>query len=169
MSTGEVNMLNWTMLPDGNCYVDRIGNQISAANEIGAQLCVVMAGHTQDEGFQGSFNVPANYASGGTVLIKGILDGAPGADVGMGFAIQGLSLADNEAGDAAYNAEDVCDEADIDDYADEDLYMDTIALSNFGTLAVGDTAFFLFVIDNTNTDYAGNFLLTDLVFQYTVA
>lgn len=154
-------------LPASGVWFDRVGNQITAGNEVGNQLCVVMEAVGADEGFYGSFNVPQNYVGTPVIVVKGILDGAPGANVDLGFAIQGIAIDDNESADQAYNAEDAAQDTDIDDYADEDLYEETISLSNFGTLAPGDTAFFYFIIDDSGTTYAGNFLLTDLIFRYS--
>lgn len=169
MATFDYPIIGPTTLPASGVWFDRVGNQIAAANEVGNQLCIVMEAVGADEGFYGSFNVPQNYVGTPVIVVKGILDGAPGANVDLGFAIQGIAIADNESADQAYNAEDAAQDTDIDDYVDEDLYEETISLSNFGTLAAGDTALFYFIIDDSGTTYAGNFLLTDLIFRYADA
>jgi hypothetical protein len=169
MATHELPILGPNTLPGAGVWWDRVGNQITATNELGNQGCFVMEAVGADEGIYGSFNVPQNYVGTPVIVIKGILDGAPGANVDLGFAISGITIDDNEAVDAAYSSEDAAADTDIDDYADEDLYEETISLSNFTGFAVGDTVFFYFIIDDSGTDYAGNFLLTDLLFRYNDA
>lgn len=169
MANHDLPIIGPNTLPESDVWFDRVGNQIAAANEVGNQLCVVMEAAGADEGFYGSFNVPQNYVGTPVIVIKGILDGAPGAADVLGFAIQGIAVDDNESADQAYNAEDAASAtigANGSNHADEDLCEETIALVNFGALASGDTAFFYFIIDDSGTDYAGNFLLTDLIFRY---
>ena len=165
MATHELPIIGHTVMPQSGVYWDKVGNQVTATNEFGNQLSIVMADGGTDEGFYGSFTVPQNYVGTPKVVVKGILDGAM-SSVTLQFGIQGITKADNEAVDAAYSAEDTGNNSD--DHADEDLVVVTITLSNFTGFAVGDTVFYYFFIDATGT-YAGNFLLTDLLFQYADA
>lgn len=155
-------MLSSTILPDSGVFFDRVGNQITATNEVGNQLAVVLADGGSDEGFYGSFNVPQNYVDTPVIVVKGILDGVM-TSVTLQFGVQGITKDDNEAVDAAYCTEDTGNTSA--DHADEDLAEVTITLSSFTGFAAGDTVFYYFFIDATGT-YTGNFLLTDLLFRY---
>jgi hypothetical protein len=172
MAIYDLPILGPTILPDANVFMDRVGNQVAATNEYGNQLSFVMTDGAADRGIYGSFSVPQNYAGTPVLVIRGILDGAPGAADVLGFGIKGMTKSDNEALDVAYSSEDIAS-ATIGsggtNHSDEDLYEETIALSNFTGFAVGDTAFFFFFIDISATTYAGNFLLTDLLFRYADA
>ena len=162
MATHELPIIGPTMLPESGVFLDRIGNQITATNEIGNQLAVVMADGGSDEGFYGSFNVPQNYVGTPVIVVRGIIDGAM-SSVTLQFGIQGITKDHGEATDVAYSTEDTGNESS--DHADEDLVEVTISLSNFSGFAVGDTVFYYFYI-HASGDYAGNFLLTDLLFRY---
>ena len=171
MATYDLPILGPMTIPgsSGVCFMDSVANQIAeqALPSVGGQLCFVFdCDNAADHGIYGCFNVPQNYVGTPVIVIKGILDGAPGGGDDLAFGIRGMSVADNETADATYNAEDTAQNTDISGWADEDLYLETIALSNFGALAAGDTAFFYFFLDASGSTYAGNFLLTDLIFRY---
>lgn len=166
MALHQLPILGPTVLPQSGVWVDRVGNQIAAANEVGNQLCVVLADGGSDEGFYGSFTIPQNYVGTGKIIAKGILDGTM-SSVTLQFGVKGITREDNEAVDAAYSTEDTGNITA--DHADEDLFKVEIILSNFIGFAVGDTVFYYFYIDASGNSYAGNVLLTDLLFQYADA
>lgn len=158
--------------PDANCFPDLVSNQITATNEIGNHLAYVLADGGADEGVYASFTVPENYVSTPVLVIKGILDGAPGASDTLGFGIKGLSRADNEATDTAYSTEDIAS-ATIGSsgtgHSDEDAYIEEIPLSNLSGLAPGEEVSCYVFLDASATSYVGNFLLRTLRFKYADA
>lgn len=168
MATREFSIYGHLKMPDAGVTPDLIANQISLTNPaIGNVPCFVMNG-ASDEGIYGNFGVPAGTVNSQVIVIHGILDGAPGAAETLGFGIQGSPLADNEASDAAFGTADVVTAtigSSGSGHSDEDEYRETISLSNFA-LTAQDNAYFYFFIDASGTTYGGNFLLTDLRFQY---
>lgn len=174
MATLRQDIIGPSMLPESGVFLDRVGNQITAvaAPSVGSQLAVVMADGGSDEGFYDNFEVKKNYVGTGKIIVKGILDGAPGAADTLGFGFRGRPVADNEAADGTYNAEDIASATigsnDLN-YSNEDMLEMSITLSNLGTLAVDDTVYYYFYIDASATSYTGNFLLTSLEFEYSDA
>lgn len=163
MATLEKDILGINLLPESGIFIDRVGNQIAATNEVGNQLCIVMSEQASDAGFHCNFKVPLNYAGSGVIKARGIVDGAPGATA-IALGITGLPLVDGEAADAAYGTEDLGENTSSD--ADKDEVEVTITLSNL-TLVAGDNCYYYFFVDNNNNDYTGNFLLTSLVLSYS--
>lgn len=158
--------------PDANVFPDKIGNQITASNEIGNLMCYVLADGAADNGVYAQFSVPKNYVGSAVLVIKGILDGAPSAAHVLGFGVTGLARADNEASDTAFGSQDIASAtigSSGSNHADEDYYEETITLTNLGTLAVDDQVYLYAYLDVSVTDYTGNFLLTALEFQYADA
>lgn len=155
--------------PDANVFPDRIGNQITATNEIGNFIAYVMNDGGADEGVYAQISVPANYVGTPVLEIRGILDGAPGAAEVLGFGVKGLSRADNEAADTAFSTEDIAS-ATIGsggtNHSNEDEYEETIAFSNLSGLAAGEEVYIYVFLDASATTYGGNFLLTSLRFLY---
>lgn len=158
---------------DATVFPDRIANQLSLTNAtIGNQVAIVLNDGGSDEGVHCRFSVPKNYVGTPVLVIKGILDGAPGASETLGFGCTGLARADNESADAAYGSEDAASAtigSSGTNHADEDAYEETITLTNLGTLAVDDEVFLYVYLDASGTTYGGNFLLTSLLFQYADA
>lgn len=157
--------------PDANVFPDRIGNRITATNEIGNFIAYVLTSGS-DKGVYAQITVPANYVGTPVIEIVGILDGAPGASDVLGFGVTGLSRGDNEAADAAFSAEDIAS-ATIGsggtNHSDEDQYVETIALSNLSGLAAGEEVYIYLFRDHSVNTYAGEFLLTSLRFLYADA
>jgi hypothetical protein len=164
----EVSMINHTVTLDTGVNSNTVENQFGAANftnPMKNQQAIMMADGGSDIGFSGSFHVPDNYSSGGSIIVKGLIDGAM-SSVTLQFGIQGITKDHGEAMDVSYSTEDTGNETS--DHADEDLVEVTITLSNFTGFAVGDTAGYYFFIDATGT-YTGTFCLTDLIFSYTAS
>ena len=173
MATHRKSILNQNVMLDAGVFPDTVANQITAATtpSIGNQLCFVMADGGADEGLYGSFTISKNYVGTPVLVIKGVLDGAPGASDTLGFGFRKRAVANNEAADGTYDAEQAATEtigSSGTAHSNEDLYEETITLTG-GDYAVDDEVFFYFYIDASGTTYAGNFLLTQVEFQYADA
>src|SRR3972149_2316639 len=129
MATHEIEIRGPDHLPESGVFYDRIGNQITATNQIGNQLAEVVSDGGADRGWDDNFKVPQNYVGTPVVVLRGILDGAM-TSVTLAFGAQGLVLDDNAAGDAAYSTEDLGNTAV--DHADEDEVEVLITLVNLG-------------------------------------
>ena len=103
-------------------------------------------------------------------MLKGVLDGAPSAGDDLGFGFRKRAVADNEAADGTFDAEQTVQNTDIGStgsaYSDEDLYITSITLTA-GDYSVDDEVFGYFYLDASGTTYTGNFLLLALEFEYT--
>lgn len=158
---------------DSGVFPDRVGNQITAAAapSVGELDAYVLADGGADEGVYARVSIPKNYVGSPVLVIKGILDGAPGASDTLGFGVRKRAVANNEAADGAFDAEQVSS-ATIGSsgsaHSDEDLYTTTISLTA-GDYAVDDEVFLYVFIDASGTTYAGNFLLTAIELQYADA
>lgn len=147
---------------DAGCPLDLIANQITEATSpsVGDLLAYVLADGGADEGVWVKWTVPQNYVGTPVLVIRGMLDGAPGASDTLGFGVRPRAVADNEAADGTFDAEQTAS-ATIGsggtNHADEDEYEETITLT--GTYAAGDSVFAYVYIDASGTSYAGNFLL----------
>ena len=171
MALAEVNLLgvNLQMDGSGDIFPDKVKNQIVETGP-GEQGCIVMKdpNGSGDEGIYGTFRIPQNYSSGTapTLIIRGILDGAPTTLV-IAYGLQVLAVADDETADAALGTQQIASASSVSQ-ADEDEYEETIGLTG-ATYAVGDTVQYFFFIDDSVHTYTGNFLLHGLFFQYTIA
>lgn len=172
MATHRIPIMGPNTVPDttGTVFVDNVGNQITATNEVGNQNCLVVTDHSADNGFYGDFGTPQNYASAPKIVVSGIFDGAPGAGEDLGFTFQGLTLAVNEAADQAYGTEDTVQDTDIGstgtNYSDEDYFEFSITLSNLTPVA-GERIFYFFARDDASTTYTGRLLILGLEFEYS--
>ncbi len=169
MANHDLPILGMATVPDntGDVWAAPISTELSLANAPGNELCMVMpaaATITVDTGFYGRFNVPQNYVGTPVLVVRGILDGAPGGLV-IAFGAQMSPLADNEAYDAALGTQSIA--SATDSRADEDIYLETITLGD--TFAVGDEVNYFFFIDDSVHTYTGKFLLTGLFFRYADA
>src|SRR5262245_59870958 len=120
---------------DSGVPLDLVSNQISAATapSVGTQTCWVMADGGADEGVYVRFSLPKNFVGSPTLVIKGILDGAPGAGDDLGFGFRKRAVANNEAADGTFDAEQTVQNTDIGstgtNHANEDLYEASITLT----------------------------------------
>jgi len=171
MSVFRLPILGPNTIPESTVFPDMVSNQITSAAlpSIGGQLCFVMNDGGADEGIYGSFAIPKNYVGTPKIVARGVLDGAPGAADTMGFGFRKRAVANNEAADGTYDAEQVVT-ATIGSngtaHSDEDEIELSITLTA-GDYAVDDSVYFYFYIDTSGMTYAGNFLLTSLMFEYT--
>ena len=173
MATLRRSVLGFTTVPDSGVFPDTVGNQITEATapSIGTQLCYVLADGGADEGLYFSFSIPKNYVGSPVLVIKGVLDGAPGASDTLGFGFRKRATANNESADGTFDAEQTVSStigSGGSAHSDEDLIETTITLTA-GDYAVDDQVYGYVYIDASGTSYAGNFLLTAVEFQYADA
>jgi hypothetical protein len=169
MATIQIPILGATTLPDtsGDVYFSQLDIEMSLTNTK-LQSCLVMEYPTgSDIGFELAFTVPQDYSGSPVLVIKGVLDGTP-ANV-LAFGAQQLSRDDSEAVDTAYEAEDTASNSTWTGYADEDMYEETITLTPAAAYVAGDTVYLSFYRDDSADTTTFNFLLTDLLFQYSDA
>lgn len=154
-------------MPDtsGDCYPSKISIELAMANAKD-QDCMMMEYPTgSDIGLATKFTVPQNYAGSPVLVIKGIIDGSP-ANI-LAFGAKQLSRADSEGVDTAYEAQDLANNSDWTGYADEDMYEETITLTPASAYVAGDTVFFELFRDDSVDTTTFNFILTELLLQYT--
>ena len=165
--TIQIPILNHTLSYDSGVYPSKLSSELTLTNGK-TQICTVMPFPTgSDLGLEVAFTIPQNYSADPVLVIKGVLDGSP-ANV-LAFAAQQLSRDDSEAVDTAYEAEDTASNSTWTGYADEDMYEETITLTPASAYQAGDTVFLKFYRDDSADTTTFNFLLTDLLFQYTEA
>lgn len=167
------NTIWFPVVPDssGNVFPDRIDGQLSMTNAKQQEIYVIPdPGGGGDHGVEGSVDVPADYASGPKVVVKGILDGAPtggSADI-LAFSIKQLGVDDNESVDQAYETEDTNTLDLAGSHSDEDLVEVEISITPASAYVAGDEVFLEIDIDDSASNpYTGNFLLLEAGFRYT--
>jgi hypothetical protein len=158
---------------DSGVPTDLVGNQITAATDpsIATQTCWVLADGGSDEGVYVRFNIPKNYVGSPVLVVSCILDGTPGASDTLAFGFRKRAVANNEAADGTFDAEQTGSQtigSSGTNHADEDLCESTITLTA-GDYAVDDQVYGWVYIDASGTSYAGNALLTDVQLQYADA
>lgn len=158
---------------DSGVPTSRVGDQITAAADpsVGKQQCWVMADGGADEGVYCRFSIPKNYVGTPKLVIRGVLDGAPGASDTLGFSFRKRAVANNEAADGAYDAEQTVSStigSGGSAHSDEDFIELSITLTA-GDYSVDDMVLGYMAIDASGTSYAGNFLLLGLEFEYADA
>lgn len=159
--------------PDSGVPLDLIANQITEATSpsIGDLLAYVLADGGADEGLWCKFSVPKNYVGNPKLVIRGILDGAPAASAVLGFGVRKRAVADNEAADGTFDAEQTGNAvigSNGAGYSDEDAFQLTINLTA-ANYAVDDDVFAYVFLDASVNDYNGNVLLPaddSIFFEY---
>lgn len=150
--------------PDAGVPLDLVSNQITAAAtpSIGDLLAYVVADGGADEGLFIKFTVPKNYVGTPKLVVRGILDGAPGASSVLAFTFRKRAVANNEAADGTFDAEQTSSAtigSSGSNHSDEDVVEQSITLTG-GDYAVDDDVYGYIAIDASVNDYAGNVLLT---------
>lgn len=169
MATHRFSILG-NEIPDTGVPLDAVGNQISgAASPSVADLLCYVFGSGADEGVKGHFKVPKNYVSAPKIIITGILDGSPGASDTLQISWRKRAVAVNEAADGTFDAEQTGDSQTIGSgggsFSDEDL-IEMVITATAGDFAVDDQVYFYIYIDDGSSSYTGNFLVTEIEFQY---
>jgi hypothetical protein len=172
MATHRIPVLSDAGLDTG-VFLSTVGAQITAATapSVGSQLCYVMNDGGADEGIYFSFPIPKNYVGSPVLVARGILDGAPGASDVLGLGFRKRAVANNEAADGTFDAEQTGSRtigSSGDNYADEDEIEITISLTA-GDYSVDDTVYGYLYVDASVATYVGNLLLKDVLFQYADA
>jgi hypothetical protein len=156
---------------DTGVFLDVISNQITPATSpsVGQMVAVVLADNSTDEGWHDRFEIPQEYVNTPKVIVKGILDGAPGASDSIAFGFRYRAVATNEAADGTLGAEDKVTLAiGSGSYSDEDHFEASVTLTS--GFAAGDDVYFYFYLDvTTGTSYSGNVLITGLDFEFVDA
>jgi hypothetical protein len=172
MATWRLSILGNERLDSGVGY-GLVSTQITAATSpsVGDVPCYVLNDGGADEGLKISFSIPKNFVSAPKLVIRGILDGTPGASDVLGFGFRKRAVANNEAADGTFDAEQTSS-ATIGSggsgHADEDALEQSITLTA-GDYAVDDQVYGYVYIDASSTTYTGNFLLTDVQFEFADA
>jgi hypothetical protein len=169
MATHRIPILS-NVKPDPAVSLALVGSQITAATapSVGNQYCYVIADAGADVGVNARFDVPKNYVGSPALIVKGILDGAPGASDTLGFGLRKRAVANNEAADGTFDAEEVVSStigSSGSNHADEDEVELSISLTA-GHYSADDQVFYYLFLDTSGSNYAGNFLLTGAYFQY---
>lgn len=128
--------------------------------------CMVMSYPTgSDIGGELVFTVPQNYAGSPVLVIKGVIDGTPANT--LAFGCQQIAVADSETIDVAYEAEDTASNSTWTGYADEDEYDESITITPAAAWNPGEKVLLYFYRDDDVDDTTWNFLLLDLLIQYS--
>ncbi len=153
------------VIPNGACYFDRINNHLTLTNDdLTEALVMPEPAGGGDHGCDGGFSVPSEYSSAPLLVIRGIIDGT--AANNLAFGVQFKNLADEDAFDAVFAAEDLATNG-IGSRSDEEIYEEIITLST-PTFAANQWASFRFFWDDSvASPFTGQFLLLDLLFRYT--
>lgn len=172
MATHRIPILGDVAL-DTTVFLATVGSQITAAAppSVGSHLCYVLNDGGADEGIYFDFPIPKNYVGSPVLVVRGILDGAPGAADVLGLGFRKRAVADNESADGTFDAEQLGNKSIGSgglNYADEDEIEITISLTA-GDYSVDDTVYGYLYLDASVTTYAGNFLLTNVLLQYVDA
>ncbi len=158
---------------DAGVFMDLVANQITeeASPSVGDILAAVLADGGSDTGWKDKLFIPKNYVGTPKIVVRGILDGAPGAADTLGFGFRKRAVANNESADGTFDAEQtISDTIGSNDLglSDEDEFELSIALTA-GDYAVDDAVYFYCYLDASGGDYAGNVLITGLFFEYADA
>lgn len=153
-------------MPDtsGDIYPSKISIESTGTSR--DQDCVVMEFPTgSDIGVSTGFVVPRNYAGSPVLLIKGVLDGTP-ANV-LAFGAQQIMITGSMPVGTSYEAEDTANNSTWTGLSDGDFYEESIVLTPSSSYLPGQKVFLWFYRDNSVDTTTFNFLLTDLLFQYS--
>lgn len=152
-------------VPDVGIYLSKLTSQMTLTNDKN-QFCYVMVFPTgSDLGGELQFTIPQNYSSTPVIVLKGVIDGTPANTFGVG--LQQLSRADSETVDAAYETQDLANNATWTGYANEEMYEIEITPTPDSVYVAGDTVFLKVYRDNSVDNTTWDFLMTDILFQYT--
>ena len=173
MATHRIDILGAGILPDSGVFFDRIGNQITAAvsPSIGDLLAMVIANVAADQGFKGNFLVPKNYVGAPKIVLRAILDGAPGAADIAAIGLRKRAVANNGVADGTFDAEEIASATigtNGSGHSDEDELELSITLTA-GQYAVDNMVYYYFYLDDSVATYAGNLLVTGVYFEYADA
>jgi hypothetical protein len=169
MSTHQLTIVKGSggAMPDtsGDIYPSTLNAELTMANAKYQEVMVMEYPTGSDIGFSCLFTIPQNYVGTPELVIKGVLDGSP-SNV-LAFGAQQLSRDDSESVDTAYETEDLASNSTWTGYADEEMYEEVITLTPGSAYTAGDTILIWFFRDDNVDTTTFNFLLTELIFQYS--
>jgi len=167
MPTSTVSIMGMSTVPDdaGPYFAPMSVADSGIGTAPGLELALVLdCDPATDLGCSGKFRVPEDFSSTPVLIINGTIDGTVGTE-DIHCAMSLLGLADNEAYDAAFEAQDAA-VFQSDAYTDQDVFEETISLTV--TLAANDMVAYHFFIDASGgTPFTGNILVTGLFLRYT--
>lgn len=151
--------------PDSGVYLAKLNTQVSLTNDK-AQFCYVLPAPTGAD-LGGSFVliVPQNYSSTPVVRVIGVIDGTPANVFGIGC--QFIQIAAAATIDVAYEAEDTASNSTWTGYADEEVYTLSITLTPSSAFTPGSLVLGRFYRDDSVDTQTIDFLMVDLIFEYT--
>lgn len=166
MATHRIPIMGAMTVPDstGECYMSVISVEMSLATGLMKNLVMTLKDPSADTGFYGVFEVPQNYAGTPVIAVVGVLDGTVGA-TSVDFEFSYVTRADNETVEAGWEESVTFNSGNTNGWTDEDL----MTLSNACTanFSAGDTVFFYFKRDFGTDDFAGDFHVVGLYFQFS--
>lgn len=165
--TVRMSILNQSLALDTGVYISPLNVELALTNAK-KQLAIVLPYPTgADLGIETEFQVPQNYSSTPVLKLSGYIDGTPANTFGIGAQL--LQRDVSETADAAYEAEDVTNNADWTGYADEERFSISLTITPSAALVAGRAVLIKFFRDDSVDSTTWNFLMTDLEFSYTEA
>lgn len=169
MATHRLPIMGFGTVPDntGECFLSPISTEMALATGLMKNLVMVLKDPSADTGFYGTFMVPKNYVDTANIVVTGVLDGTVGT-TSVDFEMSYLGRADNETIEAAWAESVAFNTGNTNGWTDEDQLEDSAALTD-GNFAVDDTVYYYFKRDQGTDDFAGDFHVTGLFFEYNDA
>lgn len=164
MTTHELSLPFGQPDASGDCYPSTLDQELTLTNSKKIPVLVMAFPTGSDIATELAFTVPQTYASTPQLVIRGAIDGTPANT--LAFGVQILPVADTEAVDAAYEAEDLANIATWTGYSDEDLFQLIITLTP-SALAAGDTVFTKIFRDDSVDNTTFNVLIFEFAFRYS--
>ena len=170
MATHDLPILGAMTVPDnsGTCYFQPLETAVATTAANLLNLVLTMEFPTgSDLGVYGKFNIPQNYVDTPLLVIRGVIEGTANT---LAFGIECVGgVADSETVDAAFETEDLANNATWTGYADEEMYEETIAMTPAAAYVPGDEVFYHFFRDDSVDDTTFDFHVTGLFFRYNDA
>ena len=165
--TIRLPIIGFATVPDatGECFLSIVSTEMALATGLMKNLVFVLKDPSADTGFYGTFHVPQDYVDTANIVVIGILDGTVGT-TSVDFEMSYLARADNETIEAAWAESVAFNTGNTNGWTDEDLLEDSAALTD-GNFAAGDEVFYYFKRDQGTDDFAGDFHVTGLYFEYS--
>lgn len=164
MATARIPIMGAVTVPDnsGDVYPSRVDSELTLGTSALYTGCIVFEEPSgTDLYLYGSFTVPNNYSSGGTIRVTSISDGSNTGTVSWGF--QHNIHGDDDAFDVA--AETATEWTDTS-LADEDVMISTSGSLN-GTFVAGEIVPFRFYREDGSDTCTDNMLVLNIEFEYT--
>lgn len=167
MSTHRLSLLNHTLSlgTGGKMYLSPIDTQLTMTNAKKSLAFVMEFPVGADVDCELSFDVPQDYVGTPVLIIKGILNGTPAST--LAFGADTVQVDDSETVDVAFADTDLANNSTWTGYADEDFYEETITITPTVAFVAGREVFLKFYRDDSVDTSTFDFLLTQLLFEYS--